>query len=498
VITAELSTFPGIVVAPLSETGEDAGRRPPATIAKELGLDYLIKGASERNGSRRVVTLTIIDTVANRTTASSHFEETSASVFPLQIKITGWLVDQIGRIVGKPISPPSRPPGTQNMQALEDYAQATRFLERRDVSGNIGHAIAALKSAIGRDPTFALAHAALGDAYWQQYEETFDPSAAEAARDATMEALRLDPNQPLVRYALALIYQGTGRRKEAVEELQKAIRQQPSSDELHRLLGRVYAVDGRVDQAFGEFLTAIRLRPGFWANYSALGLAYYNAHRYQDAISTLTRLTELQPDGAPGFQMLGASYHAIGDLPHALENYQRANALKPSPRAWSNIGTIHYGRGQFAAAASAYRESIDLRPTDPVTWQSLGDALTRLGDREGARIAYQTAIKECESRLKVERNDPRILALEAVTFAKLGDHAKAEMVIEAALTISGSGDVLYQKAVILALNNNLQPALATLRLALEKGYSPVIAAEDHDLAVLHRTAEFVTIVGKRD
>jgi hypothetical protein len=37
-----------------------------------------------------------------------------------------------------------------------------------------------------------------------------------------------------------------------------------------------------------------------------------------------------------------------------------------------------------------------------------------------------------------------------------------------------------------------------LRLALEKGYSPVIAAEDHDLAVLHRTAEFVTIVGKRD
>jgi serine/threonine protein kinase/tetratricopeptide (TPR) repeat protein len=498
VMTAELSTFPGIVVAPLVETGEDAGKRQPAAIAKELGLDYVIKGTSERDGSRRVVTLTMIDMVANRATASRRFDETSASVFPLQIKITEWLVDQIGRIVGKPIGAPPPPPVTGNMQALEEYAQARRFLERQDVSGNIGHAIVALKSAIGRDPKFALAHAALGEAYWRQYQETRDSSAAEAARDATLEALRLDPNQPMVRYALALIYQGTGRRQEATEELEKAIRQQPSSDELHRLLGRVYAADGRIDQAFGEFLTAIRLRPGFWSNYRALGLAYYQANRYRDAISALTRLTELQPDSALGFEMLGTSYQAIGDLPHALQNYQRANSIKPSPAAWSNIGTVHYDLGQFAAAASAYRQSISLQPTEPATIQGLGNALIRLGDTEGGRIAYQSSITRCEARLKVERNDPRLLALEALSFAKLGNHAKAEMKIAAALAVSRSGDVLYQKAVILALNNDVQPALATLRLALEKGYSSVRAAEDDDLATLHGTAEYVRIIGKRD
>jgi tetratricopeptide (TPR) repeat protein/tRNA A-37 threonylcarbamoyl transferase component Bud32 len=497
VMTAELSTFPGIVVAPLLQTTEAASKRQPAAIARELGLDYMIRGTTERQGSNRVVTLTITDTATNSTRATRRFEETSVSVFPLQVKIAEWLVDQVARIVGKPVTVPYPPQVTGNMQALEEYAQARRFLDRRDLSGNIDHAIAALNRAIERDPKFALAHAALGEAYWDQYEATFDSSAAEAAREATLEALRLDPNQPLVRYALALIYQGTGRRKEAIDELQKAIEQQPFSDELHRLLGRVYAADGRIDQAFGEFLTAIRIRPGFWANYRALGLAYYDAHRYQDAISALTRLTELQPDSAPGFQMLGTSYHAIGDLPHALENYQRANALKPSPTAWSNIGTIHYHQQHFLEAASAYRESIRLRPTEPATFRNLGDALTRLGDRDGARSAYRTAIRECEARLKIERNDSRILALEALTFAKVGDHAKAQTLIEAALAISASGDVLYQKAVIQTLKHSLEPALATLRLAIENGYSPVLAAEDDDLAALHDKPAFLTIVAKK-
>jgi eukaryotic-like serine/threonine-protein kinase len=495
VITAELSTFQGIVVAH-PQAADDT--RPLTEIAKELDLDYVIDGTAERNGSRRIVTLTITNTGSNGARSSQRFEEESASVFPLQIKITEWLVDQIGRIVGKPVSAPAPPQITGNIQALEEYAQARRFIERRDVTGNIGLAIAALDRAISRDPKFALAHAALGEAYWQQYLDTRDPAAAQTARDAALEALRLDPNQPMVRYALALIYQGTGRRTEAIDELQKAIVQQPSSDELHRLLGRVYADEGQIDQAVGEFLTAIRLRPGFWENYRALGLAYYDAGRYQDAISALTRLTELQPDNASGFQMLGTSYHAIGDLPRAVENYGRANALKPSFAAWSNIGTIRYQQRQFAEAASAYRESIRLRPNEPAQFRNLGDALTRLGDKEGARTAYQTAIKESEARLKVERGDQRTLALEAVCYAKLGDHARARAAIEKALAIGASGDVLYQKAVVLALGNDLQPALAALRLALESGFSPVLAAEDDDLAALHAAPEFSTIVGKRE
>ena len=253
---------------------------------------------------------------------------------------------------------------------------------------------------------------------------------------------------------------------------------------------------GRLDAAVVEFALAQRLRPGFWDNYRALGLAYFDAGRYADAAGALRRLTELQPDSATGFQMLGATYQTLGDFDRALESYRRANALGPSATAWSNIGTIHYQRRQYADATAAYRESLRLQPKEPAILRNLGDALARLGDHAGALQAYRSAIALCEERLAVERKDARLMALEALCLAKIGETAKARTLVASALALNPrSPDTLYKKAVVTLLGRDVPGALAALRVAVDSGYSRTVAAADDDLAPLAGLPAFAAIVG---
>ncbi len=100
------------------------------------------------------------------------------------------------------------------------------------------------------------------------------------ARESLTEALRLDPNAVEVRYALAVLYEGTGRREQAAEELQQIVEQQPEFDSAHRLYGRILLSEGNVDRGLLELQTAVNIRPDYAANHVALGLAYYTAGRY--------------------------------------------------------------------------------------------------------------------------------------------------------------------------------------------------------------------------
>ena len=223
--------------------------------------------------------------------------------------------------------------------------------------------------------------------------QTKDTSWVDKARDATLEALRLDPDQAGVRYSLAVIYNGTGRTAQAIDELRRAIALQPVADDPHRLLGEIIARGGKIDDAVGELNRAIELRPSYWNNHWTLGFVLYNAGRYKDSIPAIQRVTELQPDNARGFQLLGTVFHQLGDLTSALTNYERAIAIAPSLGAYSNIGTLHYGQEQFAEAAAAYEKAIEMDPKSWTAHRNAADAYEALGAIDKAHESFSTAVR---------------------------------------------------------------------------------------------------------
>jgi tetratricopeptide (TPR) repeat protein len=483
-LITHLASLPGLTVVSRSATLPYQGQlQVTKKIAADLGAALLINGAVHRSDGKLLVTVNLVrpdDSVA----WGGDYEANMEDLFPLQRRLAEGLSAALQvTLTAADRERLARAP-TTDVNAFADYSRARALLERPDVKGNVGRAIEAFQAAIQKDPRFALAHAGLGEAYWALYQETKDAEAPARALDSITEALRLDPGQPRTRFALALVYKGTGRTDPAVEELQRVLTLQPNDDDAHRLLGDILADQGRWDQAIGEFQKGIRLRPNYSPNHSHLGGAYFHTGRFLEAAAAYRRITELQPDNSRGFQMLGATYQAMGDKRQALENYQMALALGPDPRAYNNLGSVYYSEGKYSEAARAYEQAAKLEPS-PVKYRNLGDAYNHMGQHEKASDSYRRAVALCEEQLRVNPKDADVLGMLAVYEAKLARRAQAHRHAAEAVSLRPSdAGVLYHKAVVHALASEQKEALVALEEALGRGYSVSLAREDDDLDTL--------------
>src|SRR5262249_23659069 len=89
--------------------------------------------------------------------------------------------------------------------AYDVYVQGLGYLQRYEDQANIDKAIGLFSEALKRDSSYALAYAALGEAYWRKYDLTKDAQFAELGKDNCQKALTLDDRLAQVYVTLALI-----------------------------------------------------------------------------------------------------------------------------------------------------------------------------------------------------------------------------------------------------------------------------------------------------
>lgn len=493
-LIAGLASSPALTVLSRAAVVEARNRVPElAALAKDLGATYLVQGGVQQSGDQLRVTLSLLKPDRSIIWASS-FDGTFTRIFELQTRMSLALGEAMSVRVGDGQSVAQRRP-TENTEALSAYWKGRAYLDRRDVKGNLEAAASAFSEAISLDPKFSLAHAALGETYWRQYSETRDPSWVQRSTEAGTTALRLDPDRPEVRLALAIALSGSGKRDEAVDELRKALAIRPTYDDARRQLGSVLALQGKIDEAIDEFQKAIALRPNFWGNYHDLGLAMFNAARYNEAAAAFEREVSLQPDNHLGFQQLGTVYQTLGDSERALMNYQKSISIRPSLGALSNMGALHHEKGQYEKAIEAYRQGIALRPNAAGGYRNVGDALARLGRTEEARQAYLGAVSRAEAELKVNPTNARSLATLAVYLVKAGRSAEADERIRAAQELAPDDvQVLVRTAVVQSLQKRLAQAVSVLERAVAAGYSRSLVAGEEDFAGLRGLVSFQKLI----
>lgn len=472
-VAKRLASVRSLRVLPLDETREAARTvKDSAAVARTVGAALVVEGALQRTGEKLDVNVVLVGEDGRRRPAGRYSGDVDR-LFELHRRVAEGLtaaLNQEGAIRGA--SEPEPAPPTSNQEAFADYAQARVFLERPDVPGNLDHAIRLFQSAIAKDGRFALAYAGLGEAYWAQFRETSDPGWTVKAQAANLDALRVDPAQPEVRMALAVMYQGFGRLDEATEELRQALALQPRSDNAHLVLARIHADRGEWDGAVAEARAAIALRPTYWRNHAELGDTLMRSGRLEEAMAAYRRLIELQPDSARGYQRLGTVLQAAGRLDDALKAYETAASIRPSWGTYSNMGTLYYWRGDNAKAVGAYERAIALAPNQPDLYANLGDALQKLGQTGRAADNYSRAVEEVRKLLAVKENDPLNLAALALYQAKLGQRAAASASISKAGGLSPQdGEVLYISAVVHALAGEVPAACGAIAEALAHGKS---------------------------
>ena len=490
-IVTRLAALPSVTVLSRSAVTEATARGTSIPdLARELDVTFFIDGSVQQMSDGLRMSLTLVERDGAVRWADT-VEGPVQTLFALQTRVA----DALSQALSVQLSAAERASladqPTSVPAALDAYWRGRALLERRDVRPNADAALTAFEEALELDTRFADAHAARGEALWAKYVLTKEPLYAEQAIRAGNEALRLAPERPQVRYALAVTLSGSGKLPEAAEELQRALVLRPNYDDARRLLGSVLARQGRIDEAVSEFRKAIALRPRYWEHHSALGVELAQAGRYVEAADAFREVVRLRPNSAQGYLNLGFVYYMLDDTNQALEYFRRATALAPNPAAHSNIGAIQHKQGDYAAAVAAYQQSIALRPNSHIAHRNLGDALRRLSRGEEAREAYRKALALARAELAVAPSDPRLKAYLAIYLAKLDEPALALDAINEALSI-GPDDiqVLFRAGVVHALGGRTEAAIAALRQAVAGGFSRSLIRDDEDLEVLKQLAGF--------
>jgi serine/threonine-protein kinase len=494
-ISTTLARQPALVVIPRSEIVKAAGTsRTPSVVAKELGAGFVVKGGIQQAQDELQVTLQVLRADGSTAWADTD-RDVTAHVFALQERVATRIAEalQVRAQAARP------QPHVVNPDALADYWQGRALLERRNVEGNIERAIALFDHAVAGDPAFALAHAALGEAYWAKYTATKDASWTKRATEEGTSAVTLEPDDPDVRVSLATLYRGTGRRDDAIRELRRALELQPQHAQAHSLLAGVLADRGDIAGAVEEMQHAIALRPAYWGHYDALGTILSDASRYRDAADAYRKVVELQPDSGWGFGQLGFVYQMLGDTKQAMTNYERAVALGPTVSAVSNLGSLYYHEKRYADAAQAFERAVVMRPNLAMNQRNLGDAYQKLGRSEAARAAYLRAVDLAEAELRVNPNDALNLARLAVYEAKVGRAREAERHIrEAEQARPELATVQFRKAVVYALINRPDVAVAAAQKAVAQGYPITQLRDEEDLMALRNQPGFTALIHGAD
>jgi serine/threonine-protein kinase len=496
VLIATLAGTRGLTVLSKSATDE-AGlpRGERRKLAQSLRATFLLEGGLQRSGSDLMITVTLSEGDSGIVVWSGSFAAPGKDIFALQQRMADGVRRALPLATTAAGDGSDGKAGTHDLEALALYGRAMEFLERADITGSLQRAAALLGDAIKRDPNFALAWARLGEAYWEIYKRTSEPDWAAKAVDATNTALTLDQRQPEVWISLAQIHDGTGRREEALNDLNKALDIQPDNDAAHQLMGQVLQALGRREEARDHYLKAISIRPDYWRHHSMLGGFYYATGRFDEAIAAFTRVTQLLPDNAGGFHNLGAVYYRKGDRTNALLNYQKAIAIQPMAETHSAIGNIHFDEGRYDEALAAFLRAIAAAPSDGALRGNAGDAYARLNRLDAARQEWREAVRLDAQALAINPNDATILARLALREAKLGLRTDAEAHITRAVAFAANdAEVLYHAAVVRALAGDSERALDSLEKALKNGYGAKLAAADRDLDAIRHTPRFRALV----
>jgi serine/threonine-protein kinase len=374
--------------------------------------------------------------------------------------------------------------------AYDFYLQGSGYLLMGRVAAD--QAIAEFRHALERDQDYALAHAGLGEAYWDKYLLTKDSTWIDQAWRECRRSIELGPQLADARITLAILNSGTGHFDEAIRQAQQVILLDPRNDRAYTELARALDATGQPDAAETTMKKAIALRPGSWYNYTRLGNLYAKHGRYQEAETSFRRVIDLVPDNPLGYTNLGSVYHVEGRESDAENMLEKSIEVRPTPMAYSNLATVYFFERRYADAVPIMEKVVADGPKEYVHWGNLGDAYRWTpGNAERASRAYQKALVLAAEAIDVNHRDPDALSNSALYRAKLGQTNQALKDMKKALVAAPNDqDVLFNAAVTSELAGERAQALKYLRRAILGGYSLKEIATEPELGKLRQDASY--------
>ncbi|HZA91575.1 MAG TPA: tetratricopeptide repeat protein [Gemmatimonadales bacterium] len=330
-LITDLSKVPGLLV--IASHSSFAFKAKPAdaqSIAKELGVRYVIEGSVRRAAGQVRIGVHLTQARISRCLWAERFDGDLADVFHLQDEIVCKVVAALANVL--PLGPladdaplaRSRP---TNIEAY-DFLVRGRVLLLHSPTGNM-LARTLLAKAVELDPDLGEAYACLAISHYGaaiNYGEDTERNQA-LGRAYAQKAVSLDLNDPLAHRAFGYVRLYEGRLEEAEAAFQTALRINPNHADVLANMAGLRVLQGRPDDAIEWAETALRLNPyppGWY--YWDLGFAYYASGRYAEAVDVLRKE---EVGRLPAKRILAASLAQLGQITEAHEEARRFLEINP-------------------------------------------------------------------------------------------------------------------------------------------------------------------------
>jgi len=381
-------------------------------IARELNVDGVVEGSVLRAGDRVRITAQLIHAPTDQHLWAKSYERDLQNILALQAEVAQAIASQIQlRLTSQERARLARARPV-NPEAYQAYLRGTYQMRKLTATG-INKAIEYFQRAIGLQPDFASAYAALAEAYLAGGFTHLSPKESKPkAAAAVAKALEIDDALAEAHNSLALVkYTFEWDWEGAEREFQRAIALNPGYAWAHDWYGFYLAMRGRKEEAAREIRRALDLDPlSPWIN-TDLGEILRFARQYDQAIEQYQKTIELEPNYWPAHFLMGWAYLHKGDSSAAIAAFEKARSLDDDPSALAGLGYAFAvaGKKSEARRALAQVEEISKRRYVPPYW--LAGVHAGLGDQDRAFEWLEKAYEDRTVFITFLKVDPVMDAL---------------------------------------------------------------------------------------
>ena len=338
-VITELSRFQSLFVIARNTTFTYKGRSVDVkTVARELGVRFVLEGSVRRAGNRVRITAQLIDGQTGSHVWAERYEDVLSDVFELQERITHEVVASlVSEVEAEEMRHQRR--GQRRFTEADDIAWRA-FAAMIDGTFNgdpalLLDAVRIAESAIERGPGCRLAYFVIAWAHsWRVFMGWTEDRAGvvAAARRAADKLIELAPNDSRAYLARGRLCDVAGDLERAATDLRRAHELNPNDSFALFYLARQEATEGNVERAKALAGQALRMSPKdrfIGMAYNAYALCAFIEQDF-DALHKWAELAIQSHGSAPIRRVLMILYAAqAGDAALLRTHLDRLNAIAP-------------------------------------------------------------------------------------------------------------------------------------------------------------------------